>query len=103
MYADVRRRLVFLDKPVVAARVAGLVQYDVATGQLEPVKGAQADDVVADATSDGQTGLRAGRAGWYIWTWGWCEGAAGAADQPHPDPSAVTRAPDALQRAAVQC
>jgi hypothetical protein len=54
MYVDVRRRLVFFDASVVAAGVAGLVQYDVATGKLEPVKGASADDVVMHATGDGR-------------------------------------------------
>jgi len=53
MYVDVRRRLVFLDKSVVATSAAGLVQYDVATGELVPVRGAEADDVVAHATGDG--------------------------------------------------
>lgn len=54
MYVDVRRRLAFFDQSIVTASVAGLVQYDVATGALEPVKGAQADDVVAHAASDGR-------------------------------------------------
>jgi hypothetical protein len=50
MYVDVRRRLVFFDKSISAL---DLVQYDVATGELKPVKGAQVDDVVTHVTNDG--------------------------------------------------
>jgi hypothetical protein len=53
MYVDVRRRLVFFDASVVATSAGCLVQYDVATGELEPVKGAEADDVVSHVTNDG--------------------------------------------------
>jgi len=65
MYVDVRRRLVFLDRSVVATSAASLVRYDVATGELAPVKGAATDDVVAHATSDG-LGLALKSAQWVM-------------------------------------
>lgn len=53
MYVDARRRLVFFDKSISALNIPSLMQYDVATGEMKPVMGAQPDDVVTHATDDG--------------------------------------------------
>jgi hypothetical protein len=65
MYVDVRRRFVFFDKSISALNIPGLVQYDVLTRELKPVKGSEADDVVTHVTDDG-IGLALESANWLI-------------------------------------